>query len=326
MIMREDPTVAENKSGEVAGVQQPSDRLSSDLPVSSRVRRREQQTGIGDDICTLARRYGEACNRTEFATSLRERALPKDRYVSYIAACYPVVVGFNRGLLASMPKVDHVRDCIFLNALAKQLQEEQYHNRLWRSMLSAFSIDHTALYHALEEYMVRFDNAELDRMTEGVLQSLRDDIENVAPGVFPDPIFPEPVLALYHHMWMTGSYDKIAFWEHYAGQYSMEVIIFDFVSTSFYPGIVGNPELGDVPKKTTWWVEHARQGGEPGRPSSEERHLELAKHSLNRSQAAHRIGPQARARAEDTMRLFTATMIFHNRDKGVFPTHMFRCR
>lgn len=278
---------------------------------------------LGNEIQAMARQYGDECNATEFATSLRKRVLPRDRYQGYIVAIYPVVVGFNRGLLASLRKVDHVRDCLFLNALAKQLQEEQYHNGLWRSMLSAFDIDHALLYRVLEEYMARFGDAELDRMTEGVLQSLRGDLQNVAPGVFPDPVFPEPVLALYHHMWMTGSYHDISFWEHFAGQFSMEVMIFEFVSTSFYPGIVGNPELDLGPKTTAWWAEHARQGAKPGQRSSEERHLELAKLSLDRSQAAHRIGPQVSKRAEDTMRLFAAAMICHNRGKGSFPTHMF---
>lgn len=312
------------QSGQGIDMQQPVKRLWGDLPASPPVRRRGR--GLGDDICTLARRYAERGNRTEFVSSLRDRVLAKDRYLGYIAACYPIVVGFNRGLVSSMPKVDHVRESKFLNALARQLQEEQYHNGLWRKMLSAFSIDHAALYRALEEYMGRFAPAELDRMTEGVLAALRADLQNIAPGVFPDPVYPEVVLALYHHMWMTGSYDNITFWEHYAGQYGMEVMIFDFVSTSFYPGIVGNPELDLGPDTTVWWGEHARQGAKPGQRSTEELHLELAKRSLNRSQSAHRIGPQVCARAEDTMRLFTATMIFHDRDKGSFPTDMFRCR
>ncbi len=325
MIKRNNPTADQNQSILGTGVNQPVGRLSDDFSAIPIVPEQGQKEKIGDDICKLAQSYGAECNRTEFASSLRDRVLATDRYLGYISAIYPVVVGFNRGLLASMPKVDHVRESRFLKALARQLQEEQYHNGLWRSMLNAYSIDHAALYRELEEYMARFAAAELDQMTEGVLQVLRTDLQSVSPGIFPDPIFPEPVLALYHHMWMTGSYDDISFWEHYAGQYSMEVMIFDFVTTSFYPGIVGNSVLDHGLKTTEWWGEHARQGAEPGHKSSEERHLELAKHTLNRNQSANQIGSQVCMRAEDTMRLFAATMIFHNLEIGSFPIDRFRC-
>ena len=188
MLKRTNPSLDANQRGYGAGLNQHEERPSGDLPVSPPVQSSGRQTGLGDSTCTLAQRYGERCNQTEFATSLRDGVLAKERYLGYIAACYPIVVGFNRGLVSSMPKVDHVRESDFLNKLARQLQEEQYHNGLWRSMLSAFSIDHAALYHTLEEYMARFAPAELDRMTEGVLAALRADLQNIAPGVFPDPV------------------------------------------------------------------------------------------------------------------------------------------
>ena len=280
--------------------------------------------GLGDEICAIAEKYGARTNKTEFATSLRGRTLPKDRYLGYIAGCYPVVVGFNRGLVHSLRKVDHVRDSIFLNSLAAQLQEEQFHNQLWRTMLGVYDIDAAALYRALEGYMAGFTTEDLDRLTRGVLAALRSDLENVSPGIFPDPVFPEPVLALYHHMWMTGSYDGIPFWEHYGGQYGMEVMILDFVSTSFYPGIVGNPELDLGPKTTTWWKEHARQGAPAGQRSTEEKHLELAKIALNRRDMPSEARAQVRMRAEDTLRLFTATMISHDQDKSFFSINAYR--
>lgn len=287
-------------------------------------RRRERRHGVGDEICAVAKVYGVRANHTEFATSLRRRELPKSRYLGYIAGCYPLIVGFNRGLIQSFAKVDHVRESTFLGRLARQLEEEQAHNQLWRRMLAAFGIDDGALYQALEQYMANFSPTDLDRMTERMAATLASNLENVAPGIFPDPVFPEPVLALYHHMWMTGRYDHITFWEHFAGQYGMEAMIFDFVSTSFYPGIIGNLELDDGPRTTNWWKEHARQGAEPGKRSSEEMHLEFGKIALNRSRLPSDVWPQVRRRAEDTMRLFTATMIFHDRNKGSFSIDPYR--
>lgn len=301
-----------------------SDVVPSTLSPDRPNRRSKQRSGLGDEICSMAEKYGARTNSTEFATSLRNRMLPKDRYLGYIASIYPVVVGFNRGLVHSLRKVDHVRDSIFLNALAAQLQEEQFHNQLWRAMLGVYEIDAAALYRVLEEYMAKFTTKELDRLTRDMLAALRSDLDNVSPGIFPDPVFPEPVLALYHHMWMTGSYDDITFWEHYGGQYGMEVMILEFVSTSFYPGIVGNSKLDLGPKTTAWWKEHARQGSPTGKRSTEEKHLELAKIALNRRDMGSKARDQVKMRAEDTFRLFSAIMISNDLDKCSFSINAHR--
>ena len=125
-------------------------------------------------------------------------------------------------------------------------------------------------------------------------------------------------------MWMTGSDPKFAFWEHYAGQFGMEAMIFQFVTTSFYPGLVDHPELGTDDKKIRWWREHAKQGAEPGKKSDEEKHLELAKIALSRSPAANELAAPVRATGEDAMRLLAATMICHDSDKGSFPIDPYR--
>lgn len=280
---------------------------------------------LGDTIWTLARWYAAKMNESQFATDLRDWKLPRERYLSFVAGMYPSVVGFNRALIRSITKVDHVRRSIFVKALAEQLREEQSHNQLWREKMDAYGLDHAALYDAFESYMARFTTAELDSMTLDVLDALTEDLGNVAPGCFPDAEFPEPVLALYHHLWMSASNDDIDYWEHYASQSSIEVIIFDVVSTSVYPGVCGNPELDGGPVSLRWWSEHARQGApEPGMRSDEEKHLELAQIMLNRNDIPAMLERRVATRADDTMRLFAATLLYHDLVPDGFPVDRYR--
>lgn len=275
---------------------------------------------LGDEVYSLGRQYAEDANNTEFATALRDQTLPRDRFLRYVAAMYPIVIGFNRALIRSMSKVDLVLECVFVKALAEQLQQEQTHNQLWRQMLDVYGLDHGAMYRDLQQYMKRFSPAHLDQMTQDLSDALADDIENVSPGVFPQPAFPEPVLALYHQLWMTASYEDFDYWEHYASQFAIEVIICDVVSTSIFPGVVGNEALEDGPSSFEWWKEHAKQGGaELGDRSAEEKHIELAKIMMNRSQFAASISDRVLVSAERAMRLFVATMVFHNRGREPFP-------
>ena len=280
---------------------------------------------LGDTIWTLARWYASKMNESEFATALREWRLPRDRYLSFIATMYPSVVGFNRALIRSIPKVDHVRRSGFVKALAEQLREEQAHNQLWRQKMEAYGLDHLAVYEAFESYLAQFSVEELDRMTLEVIEALGEDLGNHSPGCFPDAEFPEAVLALYHHLWMSASRDDVDYWEHYASQSAIEVIIFDVVSTSVYPGIVGNPTLDAGPVSHQWWREHARQGAaEPGMRSDEEKHLELAQLMLNRGEIPAMMERRVADRADETMRLFAATLLYHDRESVEFSTDRYR--
>ena len=83
------------------------------MPVS--VRTHNPLTGpdahrrIGDVVGELARQYAAIMNGSAFGTALRTRQLPRRRYLSLVATMYPIVVGFNRALIRSIAKVDHVR-------------------------------------------------------------------------------------------------------------------------------------------------------------------------------------------------------------------------
>ena len=275
---------------------------------------------IGDIVWERAKEFAAVVNDAELLTTLRNRKLSKDRYLAFISAMYPCVVGFNRALIRSIAKVDHVRQSGLVKALAEQLQEEQDHNQMWRRMLTTYEIDHEEIYRTLVDYLSQFSQRELDRMTKDVLAALTEDLRDVSPGCFPDPVFPEPVLALYHHLYITGTHEDVHYWEHFASQSSMEVIIYDIVSTSIYPGVVGNPDLDAGPESTQWWAEHAKQGSEAiGKPTDEEKHLKLAQIALNRSATAESLKTYIASRAEDTMRLFTATLLSQDQQFGSFP-------
>ena len=59
--------------------------------------------------------------------------------------------------------------------------------------------------------------------------------------------------------------------------------------------------------------------------ATEEKHLELARHKLNRHDHLQPLTPKILATAEGTMRLFAATMICHDADKGSFSIDPYRC-
>jgi hypothetical protein len=275
---------------------------------------------IGDVVGELARQYAVLLNESAFGTSVRTRQVPRRRFLSFVASMYPIVVGFNRALIRSIAKVDHVRHSGFVKTLAEQLHEEQAHNQLWRTKLEAYRIDHEALYGALGDYLASFTTEELDRMTREVLAALTNDIGNTAPGIFPDPAFPEPILALYHHLWMTASSEVVNYWEHFACQSGIEMLIFDVISTSILPGVVGNPELDEGPATTQWWLEHGRVGTPaPGERIDEEKHLELSRIALNRSETANLLRGAVAARAEDAMRLFAGSFMCQHTEGDRFP-------
>jgi hypothetical protein len=259
-------------------------------------------------------------NASAFATALRERHIPRRSYIAFIATMYPIVVGFNRALIRSIAKVDHVRHSSFVKMLAQQLDEEQSHNQLWRAMLEVFDVDHEALYNDFQEYLERIPLEELDRRCNDVVASVRRDLRLGAPPQFTDSMFPDAVLALYHHLWKSASDDSVSYWEHFASQAGIEMIIYDVVTRTILPGVLSHPELDRGVASTHWWMEHG-QPPEPAmhRRTDEEKHLELSKLALNRSETANLLAIPVHSRADDTMRLFAASLIAQRPHDHAFP-------
>lgn len=178
----------------------------------------------GDAIDALARYYINHWNAKALPTALRERRLAISDYRHFITTMYPLVVGFNGGLIQSIKKIedlqhsvrarelvkemqqiDHVRNSnqirklavelrtvareerlATLRALAGQLKEEQEHNDLYRKMLEVHGIDHEACYTAFEIYLYGIPVGERDHLTHEVLSALR---EAHTPDAFPDTSF-----------------------------------------------------------------------------------------------------------------------------------------
>lgn len=280
---------------------------------------------VGDMVRDLARTHAAEMNACDFAIALRERRVLRRPYVSFLTTMYPLVVGFNRALIRSISKVDHVRHSAFVRVLADQLKEEQAHNQMWRTKLAGFEVDHEAFYGDLEDYLAQFSAAELEQMTAGVLEAVRKDSRNSSPGCFPDAILPEPMLALYHLLWQSASADDVNYWEHFACQCGIEMIIYDVVNETVLPGVVGNPELDVGPASTHWWREHGRSltPALVGR-SDEEKHLEMSLVALNRSETANTIRDAVVARASDAMRLFAASLICQSHASLAFPLEKYQ--
>ena len=274
----------------------------------------------GDAVAQLAQRYAGEMNACEFATALRMRRLSRRSYVAFIATMYPLVVGFNRSLIRSIAKVDHVRNSTFVRSLAKQLEEEQAHNQLWRAMLEVHGVDHDAMYDDIEEYFGELEEAELERCTRETLVAVRRDLTAGNGRRFPDGIFPDAVLALCHHLWESASDPGVSYWEHFASQAGIEMVIFDVVTHTILPGVVGHSELDLGVASTRWWMEH----GVPPEPRAdhhidEEKHLALSRMALNRSETANTVARDVEARAEDAMRLFAAALIAQQPQRHAFP-------
>jgi hypothetical protein len=263
---------------------------------------------VGDLVVEVASRYAGQMNGCEFAALLRSRRLDRRRYVSFISSLYPCVIGFNRALIRSIAKVDHVMHSTFIKNLAQQLYEEQTHNQMWRTKLDVYGVDHQALYWDLTDYLSRFSAAELEGMTRDVLAALTKDPSNYAPGAFPDAPFPEPVLALYHQFFMTSTDESIDYWEHFASQSAIEMTIYSVVSTTVLPGVMGNPDLDGGPATLRWWLEHAKTESANHQRTDEEKHLDMSRLALNRSETANSLREAVVARAEDALRLFAASM------------------
>lgn len=282
--------------------------------------RRVQPLRAGDAIAQLAERYAGEMNASELATALRTRRLSRRSYVAFIATMYPVVVGFNRALIRSISKLDHVRNSAFVRSLARQLEEEQAHNQLWRAMLEVHDVDHESLYNDLEEYLTQFGEEELSRFTDDTVLAVRRNLVAGDEHRFPEALFPDAVLALCHYLATSATDPAISYWEHFASQAGIEMVIFNVVTNSILPGLVGHPELDLGVASTHWWMEHGR----PPEPrahhqTDEEKHLALSRMALNRSETANAMAHVVDARAEDTMRLFAAALIAQQPQHHAFP-------
>jgi hypothetical protein len=76
--------------------------------------------------------------------------------------------------------------------------------------------------------------------------------------------------------------------------------------------VAGNVELDAGLESLAWWKEHTRQGSHAGGKNVEEKHLEIAKTTLNKSMRANQIKEQIASTVEDTLVLFVATMRWHD--------------
>lgn len=271
-------------------------------------------------MSALGTRYASEMNASPFASALRTRRLPRRSYLAFIATMYPLVVGFNRALIRSIAKVDHVRNSSFVRIVARQLEEEQAHNQLWRAMLEVFDVDHEAIYSDAQEYVEALTADELDRHTADVVRAVRRDLAPGGASSFPGAIFPDALLALCHHLWTSASRDSVTYWEHFASQAGIEMVIYDVVTESILPGVLGHPELDLGLATTHWWTEHGRLP-EPAihRETDEEKHLALSRTALNRNETANALSDAVVTRAEDTLRLFAATLIAQNPVNHAFP-------
>jgi hypothetical protein len=84
--------------------------------------------------------------------------------------------------------------------------------------------------------------------------------------------------------------------------------------------VQGNPELDGGPATLRWWTEHARtDSGEAHVKTDEEKHLEISRVALNRSETANSLRDVVTARAEETLRLFAATLTCQSTESQRFP-------
>jgi hypothetical protein len=92
------------------------------------------------------------------------------------------------------------------------------------------------------------------------------------------------------------------------------------VSATILPAVIGNPQLDLGPDTTQWWREHGQLPGEKSDVrTDEEKHLELSRIALNKSEQANRDVALIAARAENVMRLFAACLICQDTVTRRFP-------
>ena len=236
-----------------------------------------QEFRAGDAIDALARYYINQWNAKALPRALRERRLAISEYRHFITTMYPLVVGFNGGLIQSIKKIkelrhsvraselvkemlhiDHVRNSnqvrklaaelrivarderlATLRALAGQLKEEQEHNDLYRKMLEVHGIDHEAFYTAFDLYLYGIPIEERDHLTHEVLSALRDAH---TPDAFPNTSFSQPLLAICHYLIRAATDLQVTFFGYLALQSGIEFALVKAISESVFPGVAGTPE------------------------------------------------------------------------------------
>lgn len=235
----------------------------------------------GEKIDDLARHYSRQANAGTFMTALRERKVTLNEYKSFITTLYPLVVGFNAGLIRSIAKIDELQTSVqarelveeilsvdhrrhshrvqalaaglravarearlpALRALAGQLKEEQEHNDYYRQMLEIYGIDHEAVYSSFETYLKEIAVEERDRMTRNVLTALR---EGHPASAFPNTSFSQFTLALHHYLLRVVNDPSVTFISYNALQSGIEFSLVKVVSESVFPGVAGtrdHPQL-----------------------------------------------------------------------------------
>src|SRR6266581_8573797 len=235
---------------------------------------KKEEPRAGDQIDAIARYYVDQWNATALTTALRKRRLSITEFRHYITKMYPMVVGFNGGLIQSitkseelqqsdlaaqlvkeMQKVDHVRNSQrvgklavelrniareerlpLLRALAGQLKEEQEHNDYYRKMLEIHGIDHEAYYTAFETYLNGIPSGERDHLTQEVLTAL---MQARTPEAFPNAPFPQPILAICHYLLGTATDPEVKFLIYLALQSGIEFALVKAISESVFPGVAG---------------------------------------------------------------------------------------
>ena len=280
-------------------------------------KRNEKRARVGDLIEDIVAPYAEKKKNSVIARGIKEGTLSGDKYTSYLAAIYPIITVFNRGFIRNLAKVDHVRNSGLVKKLAEQLIEEQGHNSLWRHGLNERGINHLKLHDDFEEYLGSFSQKELDQMYKAYLEAISKDRNDLTPGVFPKPVFPEPVVALDHQLRKTSSYPEHDFYVHFGSQYAIERIIYDVVS-DFYDGLERGEQFKISPHATQWFFEHAAQNED----SDEEKHLSISHVLLNKSNKANEIKGKILEQVENAAKLFAATISWH--DKNYFDTKKYK--
>lgn len=250
----------------------------SDIPATELgIEHVEMAPGVGDQIDAKARHYADLINSTETMTAMRERRLSPERYRSFILEVYPLVVGFNFGLIHSLAKVhdeldrsqsatelvnqilqtDHIRhsgqiqelaaelrlvakrdNLPVLRALAGQLKEEQEHNDYYREMLEAHGIqNHEELYTQFQEYLAGIPVEDRDRMVDELAGAATQ--EDNQKQVFPNTQFNQAVLALSHYLSRASTNPEVKFITYHALTSAIEFTLINGVSESIYPGLSG---------------------------------------------------------------------------------------
>src|SRR2546429_62070 len=84
---------------------------------------KKEEPRAGDKIDVIARYYVDQWNASALATALRERRLSITEFRHYITKMYPMVVGFNGGLIQSITKSEELQQSALAAQLVKEMQK-----------------------------------------------------------------------------------------------------------------------------------------------------------------------------------------------------------